>query len=91
MHRDELKPCPYCGGKPVAKVKKGTSRTSIPGFSGAQYFRGFVKCTECGVTTPLAKSPSAMNEAWNRRAALRSLGSAGVGSATASTGGDLDA
>lgn len=66
----KLAPCPFCGGKAVTKVHKGHARTSIPGFSGAQFFRGHVKCTNCGVTTPQAKNPQAMTEAWNRRAAL---------------------
>lgn len=65
-----LLPCPFCGGKAVAKVHKGQARTSIPGFSGAQFFRGHVKCTGCGVTTPQVKNPQAMAEVWNRRAPI---------------------
>lgn len=62
----ELKPCPFCNGRAVPKIKTGTARSSIPGYRPT-YFRGYVKCTGCGVTTPAAKSPTAMVEAWNRR------------------------
>ena len=62
----ELKPCPFCKGRAVAKVRTGTARSSIPGHNPT-YWRGFVKCTGCGVVTPQAKSPTAMVEAWNRR------------------------
>lgn len=65
---DQIAPCPFCNGKAAAKVHAGTARTSIPGFSGARFFRGFIKCTNCGAMSQQAKNPKAMHDAWNRRA-----------------------
>ena len=51
-----LKPCPFCGGKPVAVE-------THPGY-------GFIKCTACGCTMDAddSKTPDELTEDWNRRA-----------------------
>lgn len=49
---DELKPCPFCGGRPY--------------LHGDDYY--WVTCFECGVETSGYEDVSKVIEAWNRRA-----------------------
>lgn len=53
---DELRPCPFCGGKPVA----------IETHPGA----GFIECTQCGCAMDEyeAGDPETLTKHWNRRA-----------------------
>lgn len=56
--RIELKPCPFCGGRPAFR---------IAGFKN-KYFG--VKCTECKVLTPVKGGLDAQMRAvehWNKR------------------------
>ena len=52
--RDKLKPCPFCGGKPLI-YKSMLDRTV------------WVVCSECGATSPSSFSEETVIEAWNRR------------------------
>lgn len=55
---EELKPCPFCGGKAAI----GTlfhSRDNIVKYT--------MKCSGCGVLTPLYKTKQEARKAWNRR------------------------
>lgn len=51
----ELKPCPFCGGKPIATE-------THPG-------RGFICCSECGATVHEydSETPDVLTAAWNTR------------------------
>lgn len=53
---DELRPCPFCGGKPMA----------VETHPGA----GFIECTQCGCAMDEyeAGDPETLTEHWNRRA-----------------------
>jgi Lar family restriction alleviation protein len=55
----QLKPCPFCGGKPVFRAA---------GYNNVYYG---VKCTECKVLTPIKGGLDAQmraTEMWNKRA-----------------------
>lgn len=55
---DELKPCPFCGGK----------AWSTPNYkTNSQKVRYVVKCTKCNAIMEY-RSEKAAKEAWNRRA-----------------------
>lgn len=60
---DELKPCPFCGGKAELKKETVWTRTEV-----------YVKCTECWAMTKsvMADAEYCANdkaaEMWNRRA-----------------------
>ena len=51
----KLKPCPFCGGKPVI-YKSMPDR------------RAWVMCSECGATSPSGFREKTAIKAWNRRA-----------------------
>ena len=55
---EELKPCPFCGGRPM------------PIETHAGY--GFVQCSSCGCAMGEddSKTPEELTEDWNRRAEL---------------------
>lgn len=55
MNENKLKPCPFCGGKPVI-YKSMLDRTVL------------VMCSECGATLPSGFSEKTAIKAWNRRA-----------------------
>jgi hypothetical protein len=67
----ELKPCPFCGGKPKVKVcdGSGTYYTDI----GTDFLFGrkmshcLVKCDRCGVKTKAYLTRRGVFNAWNRR------------------------
>ena len=62
----DLKPCPFCGGKPVNGV--------TPSFDGSIYI-ATVKCEKCGITKKMAYSPGKVNKPKNAVAmALRLVG-----------------
>lgn len=62
----DLKPCPFCGGKPVNSV--------LTSFGGAIYI-ATVKCKKCGIEKKLAYSPGKVNKPKNAEAtALRLVG-----------------
>ena len=54
---EELKRCPFCGGKAELSVKHG--------FKG-EVIAAFVYCTKCGVSTLSYASQSTAIESWNR-------------------------
>lgn len=72
----ELKPCPFCGGKPISRI---SFRTSPSGTIKASVDVS-IRCPECGCSrnkvlelcdTTFEKARCAMEgaiEAWNRRA-----------------------
>lgn len=51
---EQLKPCPFCGGKP-----------KIYTFANEEYY---VKCDGCYARTDLYDSENCAKKAWNRRA-----------------------
>ena len=54
--QDEMKPCPFCGGRAVLSPMPGTNKN---------WWR--VQCSSCGGTTwPLVEPKDAMS-LWNRR------------------------
>lgn len=55
---EELKPCPFCGGKAIS-CSTGNIYTK-------EYF--FVKCTKCGIESPSAINKKDAITAWNKRA-----------------------
>lgn len=55
MSGDELKPCPFCGGK--AEFRSGSSTTP------------YIRCRECGGRTKSSRDRANLIDAWNRRAA----------------------
>lgn len=62
----ELKPCPFCGGKPVKSVMVSL---------GCSIYIATVKCEKCGITKKLAYSPGKINKPKNAEAtALRLVG-----------------
>lgn len=62
----ELKPCPFCGSKPVNSV--------MTSFSGSIYI-ATVKCEKCGITKKPAYSPGKINKPKNAEAtALKLVG-----------------
>jgi Lar family restriction alleviation protein len=55
-----IKPCPFCGGKPMLL------RTEQPPFGCTPRF--FVTCAVCGVEMPrIARTRRVAVEVWNRR------------------------
>ena len=66
----ELKPCPFCGSKPVCFVEGQTTVMSEP------YVRAIVRCTNCEARIQLIKDgyvpaitvKNMALEEWNRRA-----------------------
>lgn len=52
--RGRLKPCPFCGGKPV--IYK-----SMPGR------KAWIVCSGCGATSSYSYSEKTAIEAWNKR------------------------
>ena len=62
----DLKPCPFCGGKPASSV--------MTSFGGAIYI-ATVKCEKCGITKKMAYSPGKINKPKNAvSTALRLVG-----------------
>ena len=53
---EELKACPYCGGK--ASVYEAE-------FEGETVF--IAGCDECGISTPASKNAAVVAEVWNKR------------------------
>lgn len=53
-----LKPCPFCGGKAAI----GTLFHSCDNM-----VKYTIKCSGCGVLTPLLKTKKKARKAWNRR------------------------
>lgn len=53
---DNLKPCPFCGGKPVNSV--------MTSFGGSIYI-ATIKCEKCGRTKQMAYSPGSVNKPKN--------------------------
>lgn len=52
---EELKPCPFCGGKAELILIKGMDEK-------------YIKCTNCGVSTLLSIERKTVIREWNRRA-----------------------
>ena len=66
MTMPDLKPCPFCGGKPV--------NSATTSFDGSIYI-ATVKCEKCGATKKVAYSPGKVNKPKNAVAtALRLAG-----------------
>lgn len=66
MTMDELKPCPFCGGKAVPiYCENGSSYTSNILYLSK---RGTIKCSKCEIRLPrVYRRISRAIEAWNRR------------------------
>ena len=58
---DELKPCPFCGGK--AKLIKRKLKTGFYARGGTYY----VHCTRCLVRTETNKNVNLVIYEWNKR------------------------
>lgn len=59
--KDELKPCPFCGGE-------GRINTRTFSDADADVGNSYIECIECGVETPWRLTESEAIAAWNRRA-----------------------
>lgn len=60
---NELKPCPFCGGKAIDVCEEGNF------FGKAAYSRTyrFVRCRKCNARTGVYGTRPKAIEAWNRR------------------------
>ena len=58
MENENLKPCPFCGRKDTLHFDRYKSNDS---------WWGYIECTECIATGPVAKLKKDAVEAWNRR------------------------
>lgn len=69
--RDELKPCPFCGGKAKVKVcdGSGTFYTDIGTdvMFGRKMTHCLIKCEKCGVKTKAYLTRRGVFNAWDRR------------------------
>ena len=62
-----LKPCPYCGGKPEYKTKKKKFRVTIGASGIGQTQERFIRCSKCHARTQAyGKIDNVINawEAW---------------------------
>lgn len=57
MSKNELKPCPFCGGNAVM----------VQHCDNYGYVAYFVVCIECGNKTSLFRSTKTAEKKWNRR------------------------
>ncbi len=66
MPETNLRPCPFCGGKPKRKSAKYHT-LGIYGGIEKQWYN--VCCSNCGISQPFRKyfSREDADEAWNRR------------------------
>lgn len=64
---EELKPCPFCGGRPEF-IKSFYGWMSL-NENGKEIFgdNGMIRCTQCGIRTRETRECDVI-EAWNRRA-----------------------
>lgn len=64
---EELKPCPFCGGKAEFRHVSGIRHP----WSGVQAnaLAVTINCTRCGATLPSSMSQERVTAAWNRRSA----------------------
>jgi len=60
----DLKPCRFCSGSGVPVTQSGT-KGATP-FTRSRFFRGYIKCRECGFTSPVKNNPNAMVASWNK-------------------------
>lgn len=62
---EELKPCPFCGGKAVIEVVEPHKHIicKMPVYKGG----AFIECTECGCAIS-GETEIEVTEKWNRRA-----------------------
>lgn len=66
---DELKPCPFCGGK--AQIRYTGNGSGFYGYTSNVLMRsklGFVMCLKCNATTTRNARVCVAIEKWNRRA-----------------------
>jgi Lar family restriction alleviation protein len=68
---NELKPCPFCGGKPQMFACDGSGSFFAPigttQFWGRKLDHFLIRCTACGVRTKAYKTNRGVFNAWNRR------------------------
>ena len=68
---NELKPCPFCGGKAVLKVCDGAGHYCADIGTETVYGRPMtcclIKCKRCGVRTKAYLTRRGVFNAWNRR------------------------
>ena len=74
----ELKPCPFCGGKPKLMVCDASGRyyddkryydtTGTEVFYGRTMTHMLIKCSKCGVMTKAYLTEKKLFKGWNRRA-----------------------
>lgn len=63
---EELKPCPFCGGK--AEYYCEEHDWSDWGYiSTAKYYDAYVECEKCGARTELFDTKQEAIDAWNKR------------------------
>ena len=74
----ELKPCPFCGGKPKLMVCDASGRyyddkryyTGAEGFYGRTMTHRLIKCSKCGVMTKAYLTEKGLFKGWNRRTTI---------------------
>jgi hypothetical protein len=69
---DELKTCPFCGGKALVKVCDGAGQyyadIGTETFYGRKMTCCLIRCERCGVKTKAYLTRRGVFNAWNRRA-----------------------
>lgn len=69
---DELKPCPFCGGKAKLKVCDGSGSfyadIGTERFMGREMSHCLAKCERCGIKTKAFLTRRGLFNVWNRRA-----------------------
>ena len=70
--REELKKCPFCGGKAKVKVCDGSgsfyANIGTERFMGRDMSHCLIRCEKCGVKTKAYLTRRGVYNAWQRRA-----------------------
>lgn len=65
MTTEKLKPCPFCGGKPLVMSCDGLSRET--NLMRRKMPRFLIRCQKCNVRTKAYATIKELFNAWNRR------------------------